>query len=79
MHLFGKPTFSIPLKSILIIFNYRFSSKENACQAICHVHGLRIHGCKTRCDWGRETIKKNPYSSVCLNEKTKINLSLLCR
>jgi len=77
MHLFGKPAFSILLKPILIIFIYRFSSKENACQAICHVHGLEIHGFTTRCDWGRETIKKNPYNSVCLNKKTKINLSLI--
>ncbi|CAF3662191.1 unnamed protein product [Rotaria socialis] len=32
----------------------RFSSKESACQAICHIHGSEIHGYTTKCGWGRD-------------------------
>ncbi|CAF3725053.1 unnamed protein product [Rotaria sordida] len=32
----------------------RFSSKESACQAICHLHGSEIHGFTTKCGWGRD-------------------------
>jgi len=32
----------------------RFSSKESACQAICHLHGSEIQGQLIRCSWGRD-------------------------
>ncbi|CAF4369749.1 unnamed protein product, partial [Rotaria sp. Silwood2] len=32
----------------------RFSAKESACRAICHLHGSEIHGYTTKCGWGRD-------------------------
>lgn len=32
----------------------RFAKKENACQAICHIHGSDMRGHTVKCGWGRD-------------------------
>ncbi|CAF1182180.1 unnamed protein product [Rotaria sordida] len=32
----------------------RYATKENACQAICHIHGSDVHGYTVKCGWGRD-------------------------
>lgn len=32
----------------------RYATKENACQAICHIHGADVHGYTIKCGWGRD-------------------------
>ncbi|CAF3584532.1 unnamed protein product [Rotaria socialis] len=32
----------------------RFAKKDNACQAICHIHGSNVHGHTVKCGWGRD-------------------------
>ncbi|CAF2113994.1 unnamed protein product [Rotaria magnacalcarata] len=32
----------------------RFAKKDNACQAICHIHGSNVHGYAVKCGWGRD-------------------------
>lgn len=43
----------------------RYSTKENACQAICHVYGSDVNGHSVKCGWGRdESINNtNPMST----------------
>lgn len=32
----------------------RYATKENACQAICHMHGADVQGYTVKCGWGRD-------------------------
>jgi hypothetical protein len=38
---------------MIVNFN-RFTSKESACQAICHLHGSEVQGQTIKCSWGRD-------------------------
>lgn len=39
---------------MIFIFNNRFTTKESACQAICHLHGSEMQGQIVKCSWGRD-------------------------
>lgn len=47
-------SFIFPTKSIILILNNRFATKESACQAICHLHATEVQGQTIRCSWGRD-------------------------
>ncbi|CAF4192113.1 unnamed protein product [Rotaria sp. Silwood2] len=32
----------------------RYATKDNACKAICHLHGSDVHGFTVKCGWGRD-------------------------
>jgi nucleolysin TIA-1/TIAR len=34
----------------------RFANKDQACNAICGVHGIDVNGCTAKCSWGKENI-----------------------
>jgi len=56
MLLFGKPLsfFVLFWNNKIQILNDRYATKENACQAICHIHGSDVHGYTVKCGWGRD-------------------------
>ena len=68
-----------------MFLNNRFSSKESACQAICHVHGSEIQGQIVKCSWGRDEAindqnirtsypNDNQYDSVCLKRNCLVSI-----
>ncbi len=54
MHLFGKIFVFWIQNNKISILNNSYATKENACQAICHIHGSDIHGYTVKCGWGRD-------------------------
>lgn len=52
MLLFGKILFFF--EENISILNNRFATKDNACQAICHIHGSEVNGYIAKCGWGRD-------------------------
>lgn len=74
MLLLGKFCFFIVTKDKCIIFNYRFSSKESACQAICHLHGSEMQGQIIKCSWGRdESINERSNTTNYGNNNNNMN------
>ncbi len=42
----------------------RFANKDQACNAICGVHGVEVNGCTAKCSWGKENIDITNPSAV---------------
>ena len=71
---------------------YRFGSKESACQAICQLHGAEVQGQTIKCSWGRDEQvndhnngggygngnmnNHHQYDSVDLKKKMSMNSSI---